>query len=100
MMKSIFKIALLICFVIVIADPVAAIDRTKKPNPPPKDKTAVKEKQPEKPPEKQPEKKTDKSRSKKNYDSFIDKNNNGIDDRAEKKTVPSKQKKNANPPSL
>ncbi len=102
-MKTILKIAVMICFVIAITDPVAAIDRSKKgdPNPanepPPKEKTVAKQKQ--------ADKKTDSSRTKKNYDSFIDKNNNGINDQAEKKTVPSKtkkevKKKNENPPSL
>ena len=94
-MKALSLIISVLALLVFCFDPAVAVDKTKK------DKTPL----PQKTTEVDKEIKTDKvqisdnkpdstaSRSKKTYDSFIDSNNNGIDDRAEKKTSPQKTPK-------
>ena len=85
----------LVCLVLFWAGSALAVDKTKKDKVPPKEKAVEVEKKPEAKQDRSGIDKPDNnsSRSKKNYDNFIDNNNNGIDDRAEKKTSVKKVKK-------
>jgi len=96
-MKKYTYILVAIALVVVWAYPASAIDRSKKDNPAPKQERPVVDK----PVQKQAKTTTDGKATrntgsrKKNYDDFVDRNNNGIDDRAEKgskKTTPKKPK--------
>jgi hypothetical protein len=83
-MKALIVILCILGLLVTAVSPVAAIDKSKKADPP-----AVEKKKPD-----QEKKDTTPTRQKKNpptYDNFIDKNNNGIDDRAEKSKSPKKE---------
>jgi hypothetical protein len=84
-MKISIKILALVCLVLFWSAPVFAIDKSKKDE---SKKTVKVDK-------KKTSQSNDTQRSKKSksYDDFVDRNNNGIDDRAEKNTPKQTKKK-------
>ena len=94
-MKKYIYILIAIALMIVWANPASAIDRSKKDSPAPKQERPAVDK-----PQQKPAKNTSDSKAtqdtgsrKKNYDDFVDRNNNGIDDRAERGSKTTKTKK-------
>jgi hypothetical protein len=90
-MNTVIKIGLALCLAFFLAGGAAAIDKSKKTEKP-KEKTQVTT--PKATPEstsRAPEgKKVEPDRPINGYDDFIDRNNNGIDDRAEKRQASKK----------
>ncbi|MCP4567683.1 MAG: hypothetical protein GY841_08895 [FCB group bacterium] len=93
-MKSVFVTITVVCLALFWAGSAMGVDKTKKDKTPPPEKTAKIEQKTEADPTKfDSVTSANSSRSKKTYNNFIDNNNNGIDDRAEKKTSVKKVKK-------
>ena len=93
-MKFAFVTIMVVCLALFWAGSAMAVDKTKKGKTPVPEKTAKIEQKTEADPTKfDSNTSANSSRSKKTYDNFIDNNNNGIDDRAEKKTSAMKVKK-------
>lgn len=91
-MKLMIKIFVLFCLVFIWSGSASGIDKSKKSDQPAKKKTITVQKK--NPDQQQKSKDTQSSgakQSSKTYDNFVDRNNNGIDDRAEK--ISSKQPK-------
>ncbi len=99
-MKLLIKILFVLELLVVLSLPAAAIDKSKKDEPSPDKKTVEVEKKKIDQPSDTQNSQADKDHSnKKNYDNFIDRNNNGIDDRSEKAPAKtSRQKATPNPP--
>jgi hypothetical protein len=94
-MKKALYIIVMVVLVAVWANPASAIDRSKKNDPSPNQKRPLVDKPSQDRGKTIPDSKApqNKESRKKNYDDFVDRNNNGIDDRVEKSTKPSKPKK-------
>ena len=90
-MRFLTSIFIIACLLIVWSGPAAAIDKSKKDDKPAPDKKVQIEK-------KNPDQAKDQKKSKKDYDNFLDRNNNGIDDRAEKSPSKQPQKKSTPKP--
>ena len=84
-MNIVIKTALALCLAFFLAGGAAAIDKSKKTEKP-KEKTQVTTPKvsPESTSRAPEDKKVEPDRQKNGYDDFIDRNNDGIDDRAEK----------------
>ncbi len=85
-MRLLRPIFIIICLMFIWSGPAAGIDKSKKDDKPAPEKKVQVEK-------KTPDKSQDKKGTKKNYDNFVDRNNNGIDDRAEKSSSKQPKKK-------
>lgn len=96
MKKAIYTFCIL-CLILLWVGPAGAVDKTKKDKTPPPKEKIIKVEKDEK--GKSGDQKTDNqtSRRKKTYDNFVDKNNNGIDDRSEKKVSTKKTPKEDSP---
>jgi len=94
-MKKLVIIIGALMALIVWSDPAAAIDKSKKEKPPQADKKVEIKK--DKKDTGRKDRVAGSHKTKKSYDDFVDRNNNGIDDRAEKATP--KEKKAPKPPS-
>ncbi len=85
-MKTLLTILIAVAMVTVLIDPASAIDRSKKDKPKPKPERPAVDKPTNNQTRTVPDSKATKNTDsrKKNYDDFVDRNNNGIDDRVEK----------------
>lgn len=91
-MRKIVHIFVGLFLMAMLSVPAMGIDKKKEPSP--KKDTPTVEKQKIDRTRSVRDSKVTKERSrKKNYDDFVDRNNNGIDDRAEKSTTPKKPEK-------
>ncbi len=91
-MKNLIHIFLGFFLMAVLSAPAMGIDKKKEPSP--KKDTPTVEKQTTQNRRTVNDSKVTQNKSrKKNYDDFVDRNNNGIDDRAEKSSSPKKTEK-------
>lgn len=93
-MKNVIKIFLIICLLVLWVGTAFGIDKTKKSgsSPRPVERKSSSQNDVKKDSQIQQDNKSSQ-KDQKTHDDFIDKNNNGIDDRAEKSTVSGKAKK-------
>lgn len=92
-MKISVTICLIACLVLMWAGPATAIEKSKKDKTSVQDNTATIKKQNPVDSERAVTDRTKKpENSRKSYDNFVDRNNNGIDDRAEKSSASKKPK--------
>lgn len=91
-MKYLANILLAFFLMALLAAPVAAIDKKRDPSPTKKDTPTVEKRTPERSKTVNDSKATNNTSRRKSYDDFVDRNNNGIDDRAEKSTAPKQSK--------
>jgi len=95
-MRIMIKIFAVLVLVIFWSGPAAGIDKSKKNERPKDQKTVqVEKKKPEQTTSPQDSQGAQSKKTTKNYDDFIDRNNNGIDDRAEKSNTKQTQDKPA-----
>jgi hypothetical protein len=97
-MKTLSTTLLIIGLSLLLSGMASGIDKSKKTDKPKKDTSAVNIIKQDKPKAPENVKKADPPSQPKTYDNFIDRNNNGIDDRAEKSTT-LKQPKKKEPPT-
>jgi hypothetical protein len=90
-MKYLITISLALFLMALLSSPAAAIDKKQDPSPK-KDTPTVEKKAPERPQSVNDSKVTSNKSRRKSYDDFVDRNNNGIDDRAEKGSTQKKSK--------
>ncbi len=90
-MRHIIHIFIGIFLLAVLSAPAMGIDKKQEPAPK-KDTPTVEKRTPDRSRTVDDSKTTKVKTRKKNYDDFVDRNNNGIDDRAEKTTAPKKSK--------
>jgi chromosomal replication initiation ATPase DnaA len=96
-MRLFIKIFVSLCLIVVWNGSAVGIDKSKKDKKTKTKQTVQVDKKKTEQTKPQPDKKAvDSKKTKKSYDNFVDGNNNGIDDRAEKS--PSKQKTPPDPP--
>jgi hypothetical protein len=91
-MKNLVYIFLGLFIAAVLSAPAMGIDKKRDPSPK-KDTPTVEKKTPDRSRSVDDSKTTKVKTRKKNYDDFVDRNNNGIDDRAEKSSTPKKPEK-------
>jgi len=91
-MRNFIHILLAVFLMAALSAPVMGIDKKRDPSPQ-KDTQTVKQQTPDRSQTVDDSKATKVKSRKKNYDDFVDRNNNGIDDRAEKSPPPKKTEK-------
>lgn len=95
-MKIMIKTFIILGLILVWSGPAAAIDKSKKDEKSKDSKTVeIEKKKPDQTTSPRDSQRPNTRKKAKNYDNFIDRNNNGIDDRAEKSTPKQKQPKPA-----
>ncbi len=90
-MKNLIHIFLSLLLMAMLSAPAMGIDKKRDPSPK-KDTPTVEKQTPDRSRSVNDSKVTENKSRKKNYDDFVDRNNNGIDDRAEKSSTPKKSK--------
>lgn len=91
-MKNLIHIFLGFFLLALLSAPAMGIDKKREPSPK-KDTPTIEKQNPKNSQTVNDSKVTTNKSRKKNYDDFVDRNNNGIDDRAEKSSSPNKTEK-------